>query len=160
MSRARIGTELFVALECDERSGHDPLATEPVDALGDTRRRLGASRAKQLAINELDPDSTDTPCNGDGGSRRSAVTPLAARHPQVSASYRGLRTRGVGDAAMGAQLNVDRDLVRSKTARASSARSVIEPRATLERLRLAAELAARLPACERAARGRDRGRGR
>jgi conjugative relaxase-like TrwC/TraI family protein len=161
MSRAQAGTELFVALEGDEGSGHDPRRAELADALGETRRRLGTSRAKQLAIDQLDPDSTGAPRNGDGASSRSAVTPMAASHPQVSASYRvEVGTRGVGECGHGrtAEHGPGPRVVRARSSQFT--RSVTELRATLERLRLAAEIAARFPAQEREARGRDRGRGR
>ena len=55
MSRARASTELFVPVRSDpDEVTHDPRARREVDPLDELRRRLGTSRAKGLAIDELE----------------------------------------------------------------------------------------------------------
>ena len=160
MSRARASTELFVALDGDELGGHDPRPQVPADPLALARRRLATSRAKQLALLEIET-SDDEHCNADGGDERSPVTDATCEQGNSHASYRVEHgARGVGDAAMGAQLS-NRALVFEAAPCASTAPVDL----ALERLAELAASAASAAALGHEARrrdshGRDHGRGR
>ena len=110
MSRARESTELFVSVRSDpDEVAHDPRRTGEVDPLDELRRRLGTSRAKGFAIDELETAASFNGGRAEGGRTPSAATGVE-RENQPHALYRDPRGgRGVGDAtAMGAQeLNED-----------------------------------------------------
>ena len=105
MRRAREVTELFVpfAAVADD-AAHDPRRLEVTDPLAEVRRRLGNSRAKRLASDELDGEHIgDEGTELGAGNRRRAGGSGPGELP-VEGVYRFRHaTRGVGEsAAMGA----------------------------------------------------------
>ena len=151
LSRARAGTELFVSLEGPEDGGHDSRSPEPAEPLGEVRRRLATSRAKRLALSDLEAEATGDHGNGKGYPKQTA--PAGRR--EGMATYRVEHgARGVGDAAMAAHAGLDRDPMRSEPGRATDA-----SRRPGERARIAAA-GVRASELDRERHVRDWGRGR
>lgn len=156
MSRAREVTELFVPLTAlPDDTAHDPRRIDVSDPLADVRRRLGSSRAKRLATDELDGEQMGD--QGTGKCARSELSPtgLSPGESSVGEVYPSRHAaRGVGKgAAMGADQRL-KDI--------GSQPLVLEAtRAALDaQRRLAAEIAGRGSFRELEAPGRSRGRGR
>ena len=157
MSRAREVTELFVPLAAAADDGaHDPRRLEVADPLAEVRRRLGNSRAKRLASDELDGEQIgDEGTELRAGNRRRAGGPGPGELP-VEGVYRFRHaTRGVGEsAAMGANQRLNGGT--------GSDRWVSEAirRAREAEHRRAAEIAGRSSCRELEPPGLSRGRGR
>jgi hypothetical protein len=158
MSRARESTELFVAVQTDLEGRHDPRAELRADPLGELKRRLATSRAKQLAHLELEGEGITPSRNDDSNPSATLPARLGVGQSGDNESYRGgPGARGVGDAAIRAQ-PTDRSVREPEPAhpRASEHQAESSPW-VLERLRLA-ERAARVAYPELEAHRRDRGR--
>jgi hypothetical protein len=155
LSRARAGSELFVSLQgAGEDSGHDPRRSVPSEPLDETRRRLATSRAKGLALAELDGDAAGDNRNGDDSVRGRP----AAGHREQLATYRVVHgATGVGDAAMAEHVGLDRDPSWPHPGLASEPSA--EPKRLAERMRVATA-ATRAAELDRERRTRDLGRGR
>ncbi len=104
MSRAREVTELFVPLAVADDAAHDPRRVDGSDPLSEVRRRLGSSRAKQLAIDELDGEQPgDEGTEARVGNRPGVGRPGPGEAPAGGVYRFAQATRGVGEgAAMGA----------------------------------------------------------
>ena len=157
MSRAREVTELFVPLVAvADDAGHDQRRFDGPDPLAEVRRRLGSSRAKRLATDELDEGQTGDESTGNrAGKQWDPRSPHPGESPAGGVYRLRQATRGVGEgAAMGANQRLNGGT--------GSDRSVSEAICTQREAqrRLAAEIAGRDSFRELEPRGRSRGRGR
>jgi conjugative relaxase-like TrwC/TraI family protein len=156
MSRARDVTEIFVPLVTAGDTAHDPRPIGAPDPLAEVRRRLGSSRAKHLATDELDGE----PLNDEGTERRvgngRAGGELDQGEVPAGAVYRSRQaTRGVGEGgAMGADQRLNAG-TGSNLLVAEAIRAALDAQR-----RLAAEIAGRGSVRELEPPGRSRGRGR
>jgi hypothetical protein len=102
LSRARQGTDLFVALGPGvDEAGHDPRPREQ-DHRNDLARRLTASRAKQLATVELEYTSSAAGrASAPSGGHPSDPSQLAPRERGRSRVYREMPRIGAGSGSPG-----------------------------------------------------------
>jgi len=157
MSRAREMTELFVPLQtvADDDS-HDGRHLNGPDPFAEVRRRLGSSRAKRLAIDELVGEAG--PDQGSwqlAGNSRGAGGPGPGETP-VGGVYRFRNaTRGVGE---GAAMGANQRLNEGTTSNLSVSEAI--GAAHEAQRRLAAEVAERSSVRELEPPAHSRGRGR
>jgi conjugative relaxase-like TrwC/TraI family protein len=96
MSRATESTELFVSLELSrETPSHDLRGREPSDSLVDLTRRFQTSRAKQLALFDVEGGEPEVE---DEIPQQRPLPPLSALHPEDGAHS---ESYGVRQAARG-----------------------------------------------------------